>query len=170
MSGIANHKNSYSTGVKVGNWVEDTIGGELASGARSSSFSTGIGQSEARAKFQDFSKHPEYKYDNTPVTSRDSGTTYEQMFGHRGADPSAERFKTTNQIMNSAGAKSSSRGNVKMRERARALEKSRKANHFTTHNNATQVSSRQVSARAARSGSKSPQKKPQPPAAADSLW
>jgi len=28
--GIANHKNNYNTGVRVGSWVEDTFGHELA--------------------------------------------------------------------------------------------------------------------------------------------
>ena len=28
--GIAGHRNNYSTGIRNGNWVEDTIGGKLA--------------------------------------------------------------------------------------------------------------------------------------------
>ena len=44
--GIAGHRNNYSTGIRNGNWVEDTIGGKLADKVKIE----GYGGSESRER------------------------------------------------------------------------------------------------------------------------
>jgi hypothetical protein len=82
--------------------------------------------------------------------------TFENLFGHAGAPSAADRFKTTNQRMNSGGVAwslkggSPKAGNKAMRARQRKLQNERLANHFTTQNNATERAKSRVQARARR--------------------
>ena len=48
--GIAGHRNNYSTGIRNGNWVEDTIGGKLADKVKIEGY--GGSESRERAKLE----------------------------------------------------------------------------------------------------------------------
>lgn len=93
MSGIAAHKNEYTHGVLIKNYVEDTIGGELSKATR---------PVEAPAKSQSRTDFPRYSNnvyaENAavmPSATRDSGMSFAEMFGHRGAPSPREKYGGT---------------------------------------------------------------------------
>lgn len=105
--GIAGHRNNYSTGVRNGNWVEDSIGDKLASGGAIASYdqaTTEMSQNFIASKG---------KYEGESLVVRDartqshmvSGVPKSLLFYHgndciqRGGPPD-DMYKTTAQRMN----------------------------------------------------------------------
>lgn len=82
--GICGHKNSFSTGVKVGNYVEDRIGGDLARGSGSKPLAR---LTECRANFVDPAVMPD-KCANAPKENLEErfmlrqGLPYSIIFEH----------------------------------------------------------------------------------------
>lgn len=93
MSNLANAKSTYSSKTRIGNWSEDQFGKELASQPRPEVKHTTIAQ-------EDFPRHPTSVYQNRtmPTGTRDSGATFADMFGHRGAASGKDHFQTSDPI------------------------------------------------------------------------
>ena len=111
--GICGHKNSYSKGVKVGNFVEDEMGSKLAQSLISKPFNA---KSESQEKFQNPSNYladnNEKDKDNNNININEldtslsrSGLSYQMIFAHGPGivvDPNANndtRWITTNQLL-----------------------------------------------------------------------
>ena len=104
--GICGARQSYSTGVRCHNWVEDTYGGVLAAQHRAKgTVSYGEHKSEAQEHFQ---QRP-----NAPAGSLVAGSQYDQrakltglplmlLMGHDGAHGPNSMYTSTSDIMNSA--------------------------------------------------------------------
>lgn len=104
--GICGHKNTYSTGVKVGNYVEDQIGKQLASHVK---IHPTEGTTENRVHYTDPATMPD-KCKNAPVTNEienqiaREGLSYQMIFAHGPGivvDASADttRWTTTNTLL-----------------------------------------------------------------------
>jgi hypothetical protein len=105
--GICGHRNSFSTGVRCGNWIEDTFGADLAQKHRSKgTFSYGSTQSEAQAHFSENLK-------NVDRSALVAGSQYDQrakltglplhlLMGHDGADGPESMYVSTSDIMHKA--------------------------------------------------------------------
>lgn len=99
--GIAGHKNSYSTSVRCGNWVEDSIGHELAQhrGEPAMEYTT-----ESRRNYVDprtMAEHPSASRVTIPslaeitVKSRE-GLSWNVMFAHGEEQEAKQKYSTTN--------------------------------------------------------------------------
>ena len=108
--GICGARQSYSTGVRCHNWVEDTYGGVLAAKHRAKgTVSYANHKSETQEHFQ---KRP-----TAPSGSLVAGSQYDQrakltglplmlLLGHDGSHGPSEMYTTSSDIMNSAQDKS----------------------------------------------------------------
>lgn len=104
--GICGHKNSYSKGVKVGNFVEDEIGMELVKKMAVQSMAGR--KTEAQEHYQDPSSvvvsiaEPAF---SSTVEPTSAGLSYQMIFAHGPGivvDPAANqdaRWTTTNQLL-----------------------------------------------------------------------
>lgn len=104
--GICGHKNSYSSGVKVGNFVEDQMGWDLAKSMKQHPLN---GKTESQARYIDPARIP--LKDGTSDASMElenqisrQGLSYQMIFAHGPGievDPEVNkdsRWNTTNQI------------------------------------------------------------------------
>lgn len=96
---LTNTKGNYSSKVRLGNWSEDQYGRELATQPRRQENIVSLAQ-------ESYPRHPTSVYSNkaTPSGTRDSGATFSEMFGHRGAATGKDQFQTSDPI---SGKKSS---------------------------------------------------------------
>lgn len=79
--------------VRLGNWSEDQFGAELAAQPRQQAKSKSVAQ-------ESYPRHSTQAYVNkaTPSGTRDSGASFAEMFGHRGAASGADHFRTSDPI------------------------------------------------------------------------
>ncbi len=101
MANMANAKATYSSKVRLGNWSEDAFGAQLAANPRPSEKTTTVTKDE-------FPRHPESAYTDRaqPTGSRDSGTSFSEMFGHAGAAEGKAHFVTSDPITGRAPRRS----------------------------------------------------------------
>ena len=138
--GICGHKNQFSTGVRCGNWVEDTVGGVLA---KQHMRDGPAGYKGARSETQ---QH----YDDTVVRamankekfrSQDSedqlvalrGLPNHLLFGHEGDYTAQTRYRTTAEDANACHAKYARTNRDKLMRRKKIADKmAATADHFET--------------------------------------
>jgi hypothetical protein len=105
--GICGHRNSFSTGVRCGNWIEDTFGADLAQKHRAKgTFSYAATKSEAQEHFMN-------DHSTTDRKSLIAGTQYDQrakltglplhlLMGHDGADGPNSMYISSSDMMHAA--------------------------------------------------------------------
>ena len=124
--GICGHKNSYSSGVKVGNFVEDQIGRDLAKSSQPHQFAA---TSESQDSYADPATIQRNESDNISTTSFAlenqlvrQGLSYQMIFAHGPGievDPESQkesRWITTNSIQFNEACERCPRNNKKARE------------------------------------------------------
>ena len=105
--GICGHRNSFSTGVRCGNWIEDTFGKDLAAKHRTKgTFSYSNTQSEAQAHFSE-------NFSTVDRSTLVAGSQYDQrakltglplqlLMGHDGAEGPSSMYTTSSDLMHRA--------------------------------------------------------------------
>jgi hypothetical protein len=90
---LTNTKNTYSSKVRVGNWSEDHFGAQLASAPREEVRPASLAQ-------ESYPRHDPavYAAKTVPAGTRDSGSSFADSFGHRGAEEGAAHFQTSDPI------------------------------------------------------------------------
>lgn len=109
--GICGHKNQFSTRVRVGNWVEDTVGGVLGKQhLRAGPASFGNAKSETQHHYDDRvtkAMQAGEKFstgDSTDQLIALRGLPNNLLFGHEGDYTAETRYKTTAEAANSTHA------------------------------------------------------------------
>ncbi|EQC37416.1 hypothetical protein SDRG_05020 [Saprolegnia diclina VS20] len=104
--GISGHKNAFSSAVKVGNYVEDQFGAQLAKGSVEW---PQLGRSEVQDNFADprLKPPPEDKrgvHHETEAYVAQSGLSYSLLFPHgpSGKEGDSKDWCTTNQLLHGA--------------------------------------------------------------------
>ena len=140
--GICGHRNSYSTGVRCGNWVEDSVGGVLAKELRGKG-PQGYGQhrSEAQsANAVDLSKIN--RAELVALTANEQrvslqGLPLHLLMGHEGADGPETRYVSTHDVMNSAQSDKYKRPYHQGPTRRKQIRDSTPNDRFATSTNAS---------------------------------
>ena len=138
--GICGHKNQFSTGVRCGNWVEDTVGGVLAKRHLA----------EGPAGYKGAMSETQQHYDVTVVKAmankekfraQDSedqlialrGLPNHLLFGHEGDYTAQTRYRTTAEAANYAHSKFARTSRDKLMRRKKIADKMAAiADHFET--------------------------------------
>ena len=134
--GICGARQSYSTGVRCHNWVEDTYGGVLAAKHREKgTVSYAEHKSEAQEHFQERPAAPPgslvagSQYDQR---AKLTGLPLQLLMGHDGAHGPNSMYTTTSDIMNSAQDKRFSRPLRDGVGRAKKIRDATPQNRFST--------------------------------------
>ena len=116
---LTNTKQTYSSKVRLGNWTEDQFGAELAAQPRQQ-------VKHASVQQDSFPRHPQEAYTNRaqPNASRDSGLTFAEMFGHRGASSGKAHFQTSDPIAGKDRKSGAARKKAKQRNADRNVRRS----------------------------------------------
>lgn len=105
--GICGHRNSFSTGVRCGNWIEDTFGKDLASKKRAEgTFSYANSKSESQNHFSN-------NFSTVNRAELVAGSQYDQrakmtglpldlLMGHDGADGPDTMYTSSSDLMHQA--------------------------------------------------------------------
>lgn len=141
--GVCGHQNVYSTGVKIGNYVEHRLSAEMASKGNASHH---INTTESRSHYCDPATMPDKNIHSLVSSEKESsdGLNYQLIFAHGPGivvDPKAntnERYLTTNGV----GYCKQTSGNVNNLARELAKQQARERRELSRYNTTNAVNAR----------------------------